>query len=73
VEIIQLLLDETNCYYKQYIDTLDEGPTPLRDVTVQEIYLFVAVVFQMGHDQRDTLKDYWSIAENFLWLLMAIQ
>jgi hypothetical protein len=51
---------------------LDEEP-PLRDVMVQEIYLFIAVILQMGHDQRDILKDYWSTAENFLWLFMAIQ
>jgi hypothetical protein len=54
-EIIQLLVHETNRYYKQYVETLDEGPAPLRDVTVQEIYLFIAIILQMGHDQRDTL------------------
>jgi hypothetical protein len=27
-EIIQLLVDETNRYYKQYVETLDEGPDP---------------------------------------------
>jgi hypothetical protein len=53
-EIIQLLVDETNRYYKQYAEKLDEGPAPLSDVTVQEIYLFIAIILQMGHDQRET-------------------
>jgi hypothetical protein len=53
-EIIQLLVDETNRYYKQYAETLDEGPDPLRDVTVQKIYLFIAIILQMGHDQSET-------------------
>jgi hypothetical protein len=47
--------------------TLDEGLAPLRDVTVHEIYLLIAIILHMGHDQRDTMKDYWSTAENFLW------
>jgi hypothetical protein len=54
VEIIQLLVDETNWYYKQYVEMLDKGPTSLCDMTAQEIYLFTAVILQMGHDQMKT-------------------
>jgi hypothetical protein len=36
-EIIQLLVEETNGYHKQYLDTLDKGRSPLPDVTVQEM------------------------------------
>jgi hypothetical protein len=34
LEIIQLLMEETNRYYHQYLDMLDEGYAPLPDVTV---------------------------------------
>jgi hypothetical protein len=39
--------------------------SPLPDMTVQEMYLFLAIVVQMGHDQRDVLKDYWSTLERY--------
>ena len=35
----------------QYLDTSDEGKSPLPEVTVQEIYLFMAVSVQVEHDQ----------------------
>jgi hypothetical protein len=37
IEIIPLLVEETNRYYHQYLDTL-EGRSPLPDVTIQEMY-----------------------------------
>jgi hypothetical protein len=30
-----------------------------------EMYLFLSVIVQMCHDQRDRLKDYWSTLEQF--------
>jgi hypothetical protein len=53
------LVEETNRYYRQYLDTLDEEWSPLPEVTVQEMCLFAAIVVQMGHNQRGKLKDYW--------------
>jgi hypothetical protein len=38
LEIMRLLLEETNRYYHQYLDTLEEGRFPLPDVTIQEMY-----------------------------------
>jgi len=29
------------------------------------MYRFFAIIIQMGHDQRDCLKDYWSREEYF--------
>jgi hypothetical protein len=58
-EIIQLLVEETIRYYHQYFDAVNEGQSPLPDMTVQELCLFWAITLQMGHDQRDTLSDYW--------------
>ena len=34
-------------------------------MTVQEMCLFLATVVQMGHDQRDVLKDYWLTLEQY--------
>jgi hypothetical protein len=47
------------------LDALDVGWYPLPDVTVQEMCLFLAIIVQMGQDQRDTLKDYWSTLEQY--------
>jgi hypothetical protein len=43
---------ETNRYYHKYLDTLDEGCSPLPDVTIQEMYLVSSIIVQMGHDER---------------------
>ena len=64
-EIIWLLVEETNRYYHQYVDALDEGQTLLPDMTVQETCLFLVIILQMGHDQRDTLSDYWLTLEQY--------
>jgi hypothetical protein len=37
---------------------LDEGQTPMPDVTAQEMCMFLAIIGYMG--QKDMLKDYWS-------------
>jgi hypothetical protein len=34
LEIMQLLMEETNRYYHQYLETVDGGCSPLPDVTV---------------------------------------
>jgi hypothetical protein len=46
------------------LDTPDDGHTELPDVTEQEMCL-AAVIIQIGHSVRDTLKDYWTILEQF--------
>jgi hypothetical protein len=42
------------------------GHAPLSDVNVQKIYLFLSFIMWVGHSQRETLKDYWSILEQSL-------
>jgi hypothetical protein len=59
LKIMQLLVEETNRYYDQYLGMLDEIRCPLPDVTIHEMYLFLAIVLQLGHNQRDRLKYYW--------------
>jgi hypothetical protein len=56
-------------YYRQYLETLDEGWFPLCDVTTQKIYFFLANIVQMGHEQKDRPKAYWSTAVHRLRFL----
>jgi hypothetical protein len=56
---------ETNIYYHDHLDRLDEGPSPLPDVTEAEMLVFLALTIQMRHCIRDKPSDYWSRAENF--------
>jgi hypothetical protein len=64
--IIHLLVEETNLYYHQYLDSLEDGPSPLPDVTDFEMFLFLGIIIQMSHYIRDRLRDYWPTAEQFL-------
>jgi len=59
-EIITLLVLETNRYYHDYLNKLDDGPSPDPDVTEAEMFVFLALTIQMGHGVRDKLTDYWS-------------
>jgi hypothetical protein len=49
VEIRTLLLVETKRYYHDHLDSFDEGPSPLPDVTEAEMLMFLALTIQMGH------------------------
>ena len=61
---------ETNHYYHDYIDRLDDGPSPEPDITEAEMFVLLALTIQMGHGVRDKLTDYWSTLDQlytFLW------
>ena len=65
--IFQILVQETNRYFHQFLAS-QEAPGPSTqppDVTLEEMSKFLAIIIQMGHDQRDTLKDYWSRDEQY--------
>jgi hypothetical protein len=64
--VITLLVEEFSRYYQQYLDFLENGPSLVPDITESEMFLFLVVVIQMGHDIHDNLKDYWSTTEQFL-------
>jgi len=66
-QIFVILLRETNRYFHQYVASLDEaGMTAQQpDITLEEMYRFFDIIIQMGHDQRDCLKDYWSREEQY--------
>jgi hypothetical protein len=47
--IIHLLVEETNQYYHQYLNSLENGPSPLPDVTDSKMILSLRVIIiQMG-------------------------
>jgi hypothetical protein len=48
-EIITLLVMETNRYYHCYLDSFDDGPSPVPEVTDAEMFVFLAITIQMGH------------------------
>jgi len=58
-EIITLLVVETNRYYHDYLDRLDDGPSPDPDITETEMFVFLALTIQMRHGIRDKLDQYW--------------
>jgi hypothetical protein len=49
VEIITLLVVETNRYYHQFLDNFEDGPTPQHEVREAEMFAFLAMTLQMGH------------------------
>jgi len=63
-EIITLLVVETNRFYHDYLDRIDDGPSPDPDVTEAEMFVFLALTVQMGHGVRDKLTDYWSTLDH---------
>jgi hypothetical protein len=44
---------------------MEDGPSLLADVTEMEMFLFLALIFQVGHDLRQRLTDCWSKTEQF--------
>jgi hypothetical protein len=52
LKIIQLLAEEANRYYHQYLDTFDEGLTILPDMTIHKMHFFILlhVGFPWWHD-----------------------
>jgi len=61
------ILTETNGYFHQYMSSRPTGSTSAQppDITIEEMYKFFGLIIQMGHDQRHSLKDYWSREEQY--------
>jgi hypothetical protein len=49
-KVMQLFVEKTYRHYYQYLEMLDEGHTPLSDVTRHEMYLILYLIMQMGQD-----------------------
>ena len=56
---------ETNRYYHDHLDRLDQGHSPQPDVNEAEMLVFLARTISMGHCKWDELTEYWSRADNF--------
>jgi hypothetical protein len=41
------------------------------DIAIDEMYKFFGLIIQMGHDQRHSLKDYWSREEQYSTLFYS--
>ena len=54
--IITLLVAQTNHYYHDYKERLDNGPSS--DISEAEMFMSLALAIQMGHGIRDKLTDY---------------
>jgi hypothetical protein len=56
-----LILDEANCYLWQELGTM-YGPSTsaMQDVKMKELHRFLVLTVHVGHDQRDSIRDYWS-------------
>jgi len=63
MEIITLLVVETNRYYHQFLENSDNGHSPEREVTEAEMFVFLALTLQMGHTVQGRLEDYWTKME----------
>ena len=55
-EIITLLVEETNRYYRDHLDRLDQGLSPQPDVTEAEMHVFLAITISMGRNDRLLVK-----------------
>jgi hypothetical protein len=66
-KIFQIILDEMNRYFHQYMASKNTGSTSAQppDITIEEMYSFFALIIQMGHDQCGSLKDYRSREEQY--------
>jgi len=63
LEIITLLVVETNRYYRQFLENSDDGHSTEREVTEVELFAFWAQTLQMEHTVRGRLEDYWTKME----------
>jgi hypothetical protein len=59
-ETFHLLVEQTNVYYQQHLDRQAEPSRRLPDITLPDMMTFIALALRMGHELKDTLRDYWS-------------
>jgi hypothetical protein len=71
-EIFTLLEMEINCYYHDYIDRLDDGPSPEHDVTEAKMFVLLALTIQKGQGVRDNLTRLLATMEQLSHLSMTL-
>jgi len=55
--VIDMLLTKAKGYYHQYLDGHDETPNPLQDIMNSKMFLFLAIIVQMGHGICNRLRE----------------
>ncbi|KAK3861570.1 hypothetical protein Pcinc_032482 [Petrolisthes cinctipes] len=74
--VVQRICDETNRYQEQ---CAPEGLGPVGSqkmkywvkVTIQEMYIFLALMLLMPHVRRHDLEDYWSLNDIILTIVFG--
>ena len=58
----QMIYDETKRFHVQTSQNFTQSPKSLKwkEVTVEELKIFMGLILLMGYVKKDTLKDYWS-------------
>jgi hypothetical protein len=64
-EVSTVLVVETNRYRHHYLDTLDNGPSPVSDVTEYETCVFLAITARKEHCVWDHLAGCWAAGDQF--------
>ena len=63
MEIISLLVVETNRYYQEYLYLFDNRPSSQPNMTEGKCVAFLAVTLQMGPTVQCRLEDFWIKSE----------
>jgi len=50
--VITLPVQETNRYHQQYLDMLDNGISPVPNISKSEMFLSYVIIVEMGHPER---------------------
>jgi len=56
--ITKLLVEDTNRYYLQYMDTLELKQSLLSDKILKFMCLFLAIIAHKGQHRTDSVEDY---------------
>jgi len=58
---ILYFLQQLSCWWRPIhtMNTTWRQTSPVPDITESEIFIFLAIIIQMGHYTWDSLKDYW--------------
>jgi hypothetical protein len=71
-ETITPLVVQTNRYYHDYTDRLDNGPSPEPVITEAEMFVFLSLATKMGHGIMDKMRDCWGTVYQLYTLSTAL-
>jgi hypothetical protein len=60
-QVFPIILEETDCFLHQNLAAWNRiSVSAMHDVKVEELCYFPALTLRMGHDQKDSIRDYGS-------------